>query len=508
MIPLSLIAYEDATKAVMIADWSNRVSDLTFETDEHGFGVLMATIPMPTERAFRIYDGIAFAHVLLSNGASVAFEGRIEDRSIIPGGLRISAYGYQRAFSDLDYAGYWSVSGPDQWIIMTSADRTGTINEAYRLDKRNRLRIDLEKNGVYTNATTIGRFGINYDGRADIAYVTFDYDVYLPTNMSARLYSTTGNYAASATLEGFNIAGNGSSQTGTNSEAITASSKSLFFQIIPTADVTYTGETGARYVEITNLRVTGLDGTVYADEIAADIVAFVSGTNSTQLSTSTVLVSSPAQDIENAVYVDMPCNKVLDDLAQLGDGSTVYEWGVWEGQRLHFRERGSAGRSWYVDIGDIRVDSTIDDMYNSVYGIYTYGSETRHTNAVTDATSVAKYGVTRLKALKTQAKGSGAAQAWLGAFLDDHKDAIPRTQITVDRIFTASGARSDDLSQVRSGDTLTIRNLPPGSGGVVDNIRTMFIIRTRMDVLANELTIYPGAEPPSLELLVARNSVK
>ena len=71
-------------------------------------------------------------------------------------------------------------------------------------------------------------------------------------------------------------------------------------------------------------------------------------------------------------------------------------------------------------------------------------------------------------------------------------------------LYNASGGRVP-LWMMRAGDTLTIRNLPPGAGTAIDKIRKFRVKRTTYDVDNDVLTPEPELEAPSLEFLVANN---
>jgi len=510
---LSLGVYEDSTKAVMLADWSARAFGVSFDTDNHGFGYLTATIPMTLDEAFRYYDNLQFAHVELGNGAAIAFEGRLEDPAYRGGALTIGAYGYWRAMTDLPYTAAWVTgSNTRDWRIMTE-DLVSTRTPAkYHMENGDgRIYISLRKNETYADGVDGGNYYLEvpHNGERDWVEVTFTYDVTLPTNW--RFVTSTWDTGATFTngVEDDTITGNGASQTGTKTVTLTADNQILSFGIYNNTGGAYnnTNETDDWYAKITAISArTTSSNTVYADEIVDALVAFVNGVNSTQLSSSTALVGAPAVAINEAVYEDERPNRIIDALAELGDGSESWEAGVWEGQKLHFRAR--AGNAWYVDIADLTIDATADSLANSVYAVYRNASGfTQRTAVSADAASVSKYGVTRRDFVRADTGDSTEAGNWRDTHLDDSKDITPRTMLITRKIYTASGGLAPAWL-IRAGDTLTIRNLLPGAGGVVDKIRTMRLVRTRYDVDTDTVSLYPGAELPGLDLLVAQNTAK
>jgi hypothetical protein len=517
MTRLSLTAYKDSTKAVQIADWSTLAQDVIFETDEHGFANLTAFIPMSLEEAFRIYNGLQFAHVVLSDGAFTAFEGRLEDSRIIgndrESGIEIRAFGYQNALRDLDYICFWSRQDNYQDYYQVTSDDTGAANrepEGYIFNTDGRLNIALRANGhTYANQSDIGSLHItilsNSENDLNGAAIDFDYTVKLPTNWEFRTKTLAG-MSTSGTVED-TITGDGTTLTGTKGlNGSTSGAYNIEFQLrnnTGSAD-TVTEDSGVWYAKVENLRVrTAPSGTVsttalYADEVARGLVTFVSGINSTQLSSSTALIETQSSDITDLNIQGRKPADVLNDLVELGDGATPpgqLEWGVWEGQKLHLRTLGDQGQDWYIDVSAIQIDGTVDTLANSTQASY---KDTRGRWRVTavsdDSASQSKYGVVRRSVVNTPLKLSIRDTTAAEEYRDVH--------------LTSSGAIVNNW-QVRAGDTMTIRNLPAGSGGVVDKIRTFRISRTRCYVSeGGRLEVTPGLETPSLEFMVAANAAR
>jgi len=659
---LGFQVYADSTRGEMIADWSGLAIGIAFETNEHGYGNLTAFIPLDLYRSYQVYDAIPLAHVVLGNGAFHAFEGRIEDRALVDGGIRITAFGYQRALSDLVYTSLWSSTHLDEWRIMTATDRDYTKSELYTIDKKNRIYIGLKPKTIYTIGG-LGRVGWPIAGRNDFAYASFDYDVTLPASLTAKLVSTTTGLSGVTVTEEWSKVGNGASQTGSFAQALAAATAwTLFFQVEPTDSYTvedsfigvekgsrpdltggwqsftannkyatkftatstftatkmraylinfaagencklgiysdggaapstllgvtaeingegrtgyYNGELVAGvsltsgtaywlailagssfacevytashtsntnadtysdgftaawgsssaqtygliitafadefYLEITNLRVTASDATIYADDVAKDIVSHISGVNSTQLSSSTILIQSPTVNLHDALYLDESANRILTDLVNVGDNSTppdLWEWGVWEGQKLHLRQRGSAGQTWYTDVASVNIDSTIDTLVNSAYALYKdEEGYQRRTADNTDVASVAKYGITRYQAVQTPTTDITEAGIWRDAKLNSSKDITPRARVVCEGIYTASGARVPNFIP-RSGDTLVLRNLPPTGSETIDKIRSFRISNTRYYIDTDVLEPTPEDPLNSLEILVAHHEME
>jgi hypothetical protein len=244
---------------------------------------------------------------------------------------------------------------------------------------------------------------------------------------------------------------------------------------------------------------------ILADEIADDLVSAVSTLNSTQLSASTALIASPGLDLQNEVYEDQFPNDIMDYLAGIGDSAGFqWEWGVRDNQRLYFRRQGSAARTWYIDISAIDVQRLLDQMSNSIYGLYQDANgRTLRTASTSDATSIARYGVTRRQALSVSTTSATQALLQQSSALADGKDPKPRSEVVIDKVFDANGSRWP-LWSVAAGDTVIIRNLAPTLSTAIDRIRVFRLSRATYDVDSDTLAIEPETPRPTLEALLAQ----
>lgn len=248
---------------------------------------------------------------------------------------------------------------------------------------------------------------------------------------------------------------------------------------------------------------------IYADEIAKDIVSQISTLNSTQLSSSTTLIQSPGVDLNDEIYEDQSPADVLIHLTGLGDNQTTprqWEVGVWERRVLHFRPRGDAAKAWYVDVTDLGIARTLEDLSNSVYADYKDPNDrTLRTTNSTDSTSIARYGLTRRSNIVVDTTSNVQATVQVSAQLADHKDPLPRATVAFDAVYDAGGARWP-LWLVRSGDTITIRNLPPTITTSVNRIQTFRISHTTYTPATRSLAVELEVPPPRLATLLARRA--
>lgn len=503
----------DAPGGALLLDASPQASGVTIATNEHGFESLRANIRLSFAEAFRLYDRPGLPHVALSDAAAgVAWEGRLEDVAITDGGVAITALGYWRALADAPYTALWSDSSVAEWRPVLPSEDATREPARWQMDNNNRLYLAPRKGetfgtpnyyaGEYTYETPAG-------GERTITTVTFTYALFAPVGWTGFLRSQTRAWATPAVE--WSLAGNGALQSGTVTQNLATPRDRICFGLyFGNAAAAYAGETGATYLRITGLRVkTTTAATVTADAIAGALATYVNGINSTQISASGALIASPALDLTDELYEDEAPADILTRLAALGDNATPpkqWEVGVWENRLLHLRVRGSAGRAWYVDAAGLELERSLETLRNAVYAVYRDAAGvTQRTAAATDAASAARYGLTRRAALRADTTSATQAGVQRDAYLQDRKDPPARAGITIWAIYDAAGARWP-LYAVRSGDTITLRNLPPTLSGDVDRIRTFRISRTEYKCDDDTLSVEPEEPAPSLETMLARRA--
>lgn len=509
---LFLGIYESPTGPLVYAGMS-RVHGLRFATNEHGFSGLTCEIEMSLLDSFYLYDRNGMLHVAVLSNSVVIWEGRLEDVSITNGGVRLGAFGYWRALSDAPYTALWSSTRYDAWEVMSPTADGGFLPDRYELDHNQRLYVAPVKNSTLgTSGATVKAGGhafvAPHNAAQKIRAITFTYSLMAASPWTAVLsrYTFTPGGAWTWLSNVWTLEGNGSLQTGTTTQTFSECDAVVLWLLYNSADAVFGGETGSTYFACTNVRAQGTtSASVYADEIARALVAFINGINSTQLQSSTALIESPSVDLQNAIYEDEYPADILTRLAGYGDASgNTWEVGVWEDKYLHFRERGSQGRTWYVDAADLEVDRSMAELYNSAYAVYQEASgRSLRTSTSAASTQVSRYGITRRAAVGVSTTGSAQAGYYRDTFLTDKKDAKPRVGIKVSAIYDAAGGRWP-LWAPRSGDTVVIRNLPPTLSSEIDKIRTFRILETEYDADSDTIEITPEAPRPALDVLVAR----
>jgi hypothetical protein len=480
--------------------------------NEHGARDLSVTVPRRLIDAFRLYGAQGLLWVVASAGGRPDWVGLLDESSLWAdadaSGITLRALGRWSALDDLSYTALWSDSSVAEWqpTLFRSTDM-------FAMDTQNRLFIGLKKGATY--AASFGSIGsMYYDtpraGLRNVVTMTFDYAMLMPVGffLAVNGYANAGyDFTGSAIVYGL-LAATGVLQTGTGT--ITAGSYNqleVYTGNSSGAPITFAGEDGANYVRLTNIRLkTTTTAAVYADEVVADVAAKVAALNPGILTSATPIATSPGLDLTDLVCEDAKLTDVLNQLALWGDGAgTVYQAGVDIDGYLTFQPRGSGGRTWYVDVGDLEISSDRGDMANSVYALYQEtGGRTLRTGAATDTTSVARYGRTRQGAVKADTTSATQAGKIRDVTLSDRAIAKGAARFTVRAVSVASGGHADP-SNIRPGDTLIVRNMPLlGGEAELDQLRAFRVGETGYDPIKRAVTLAPEARLPRLEVLLGQ----
>jgi len=353
-------------------------------------------------------------------------------------------------------------------------------------------------------------FGLRYNA-ADAAYVGETGNTYLRiTNL--RIVTSTAN-RVNTTLTANRAAGSNVTATvGTTARMFVGGKLQINQSAAPSETVTVLSIGGATTFNATFIGsyVSGnaVQGhIIYPDEIIKNCVSTVNALNPTQLSSDVTLIQSQSVDIDQSIYEDVYPTEIINQLLTKSDNAALpRQWValVYDNQRLIVRPRGS-GAVWFADISSLDVVRTLTNLYNSLYAVYSDSSNKRNlrTAVSTDAASVTKFQITRRKAVTIDTTDSPNAIRSRDAVLALQTDPIPRAQITLDRIFDASGT-ANPLFMVHSDDTLTLRNLPPILGGIYDKIRTLVITRTDYNITTNALTLELEIPIPNIDVQLAQ----
>ena len=504
---LGLQIFRDSTLASLLADLTVRSAapyggGLRFGSNQHGYAQLDAPfIPMRDVDAFKVYDWPATAHAVVSNTAGQAiYEGRVEAKQILDGGVRLTAFGYWRALSDAPYTGLWSVDTSADWRPVPNGSLTNRNSSRFTFDNNNRLFVATQKNSVYSASMAGAQIYYAPDGgERDFSEVVFSYDFNMSASWTARMVSATADLSGTSTE--WSLVGTGATQTGTITQAITANRQAIMFEIANTSggSVTETAETGDKYLKITGMRLKSHSGSILASDIVVDMVGFVNGVNSTQLDDATVLIHATTTDLHHVLYHDVYPAAALDELA----GLSGFEVGVWAGRQVHFRELDSEIHTMYIDVSRLEIEQDVDTVRNDVYGVYRDANgRLLRTASNNNGGNVTRLGIYRRAAASVNTANQTEAEAGRDVVLAARGDYTVRANVEFDRIFNENGA-AFPLGEVRSGWTVIMRNLPPTLTPGIDNIRSFRVRAAVYDAGRNTLSVEPEVPVPTLVTLTA-----
>lgn len=589
----SLHAYAGvaADEIQMLADDTNQLTSLHFATNEHGFAEAQSSAIIDPFDAFIRYDRAGYPDRKIVDNGLVLYQGRVEDISIKGNQITQASIGYISSLLDTKYVALWSSTDVANWFPMTETMFSNNVPHRYAFDTQNRLFLTPIKNTTQSSSL-VGRiaFALPHLSSKTIIGVSFDYEFLAPTNWEFGFQTWTAAYPVDGTwtfiATPFSLGATGATLRGSLNLTFSAATGLCFYMYYNAASALYTGENGANYLKITNLRIVtsttnrinttlsanrnaGVNVTatvvstarmyvgqqlqignnvsattsetvtvlsigsatqfnatfvynhvtndtvqahiIYADEIIKHLITTVNGINPRQLSANTGLIQSPGFDLLDEIYEDQRPLDVIKTLIDKGDNQTtprLWEFQVWENQTAVFRPRNSASRTWLIDVplDDFEVQRTLADLYNLTYAIYqdTSGRKLR-TTETSDTASQAKYAIIRTSSVETQTTSSTQATIQQNAELADKKEPIPRLSLPIVALFDANGAEWP-LYMPRSGDTITIRNLPPALTTEIDRIRSFRIVRTNYDVIENTLEVEPEGFIPSLPRIILMQS--
>lgn len=101
MIPLTLQLFDEPDGTKLLDASNATVCEL--DNGPYGFRSLTCFVPMVLAEAYIYYDQAPDKWVELNFGVGVVWEGRVEDRKVVTGGLELVVFGAWQAMYDLPY---------------------------------------------------------------------------------------------------------------------------------------------------------------------------------------------------------------------------------------------------------------------------------------------------------------------------------------------------------------------------------------------------------------------
>lgn len=258
------LAIYDPNSGVLLADWSTKVRSCNVTTGAHGYESCEADLNIPFYEAFLYYQQLGPLELRVSWGGYRVWEGRLEDPTQFAhsiSGLKITAFGGWVAFNDAPYTALWSDTRVDIWrpILNREAVSGAFVPDRYTFNTQNQLYIAPQKNATLgtTGVLKLGAlvYVIPDQSARNIVGVSFDYKMVVPAANWRALFSTRNPDFSGVGNHWTLTSAAGGTLVGSVNVTFTGASVVNFSLDFNAADAVYTGESGATYLQITNVRL-------------------------------------------------------------------------------------------------------------------------------------------------------------------------------------------------------------------------------------------------------------
>jgi hypothetical protein len=476
---------------------------LRFSTGQNGSAVLSASWRMGIDEATLFHDTWSMAKATVSNGAEVVWTGRVEDIGVVANGVNITAFGYARAYADLLYTAVWSKDTVADFRGAARGEVTVAQNGRYNTDSNNRLYFELVRDEDYNdNNRGVLVYEFPDKGLREAKTISFDWEFENTTGLAYAM--SVRGYSSNWTLIDFNLVFSSVATSGSGSYSLSFSPNvqkvAVTYYHNNATLHTYTGETGATWGKVTNIRIKSTTAaTVLGSDIAADLAAFVATENHSQGDGLAYGIQATNQDLREQVFEDARPDRILQDICDRHD----YRWRVWE-QSLILEPEATSGVSHYADVTSMEFQRSFAEVYTQAYA--TYNTESNATLRTATATNTnATFLFNDVKKVETTGANTtdlATAEAQRDAVLVANGNLAPRIDIRITTLLTADG-RVVPLWRVRAGDSIFIRAIPVDSRPILER-RVLRVFRTDYNALTNELTVESDIPYPSLVTIVAK----
>lgn len=184
----------------LILDLTDRVQSPRLATNERGYHDWSGFVPMDEGDAFRWYD-FAGGHLVVSVGAIVVYQGRVEDPEVSPAGLQLTAFGYSQAYSDTLITMLMSTKRTDRWEQIVVDQLSSRSPERFAISNDGVLRI-APQSGEAFDTTHIGSLTdvIPHNSARQLLAVDFDFNTKLISPWTASLSRFTDDFTFQSTV--------------------------------------------------------------------------------------------------------------------------------------------------------------------------------------------------------------------------------------------------------------------------------------------------------------------
>lgn len=259
---LSMLIYS-APGGSLLLDATPYVLKCNFSQGERGCERLTADLSLALWQLYWLYDMAGVAHVVVSDGISDIWAGRLEDPGISLNdsgvGLRITALGYWRALSDIQYTSVWSTTDFRAFRPVTRDEVATAQPEAFTIDTNGRINIAPQLNASYGNSPwTVAEVAAIYPdkGRGSWGYVQFEVELYMPAGWTFRFGTWSGSApGAGAFTEITTLASTGGVQRVAYVWAFSAAPVFIFGLYRNSANAAHPNQNGVNYARVNYFRL-------------------------------------------------------------------------------------------------------------------------------------------------------------------------------------------------------------------------------------------------------------
>ena len=484
-----------------------RSRNIKMTTGPHGYETLSGFLPLGHPDSDVMFLADETPTVYLTAGSLEIWKGRLEDVAHTVDGIRWTAYGTFRYYSDKLISKIYSTQDISKLVQCTEDMQSAFLSASYKMDKNDRIYIALQKNAAYGNGIDVGAWVFYAPHLRDaVKRVEFDYDISLPTNWKGEVISYAEGFASANVEHTITTSGSGAATV----TLTTARPLIVFRARNQTGGTsTYTGETGDSYAKWTNVRFKNADvASVVASDIVADVISEVEAINPGRINDSVGLIESTTPDLMEAAWLEQTADNVLRDLAATNDAAATpsqYEVGMW-GDYLHFHSRGLKALTWYADVKGRKYERTLAGLVNSTYGVSRSagGQRDLRSVAVENTYSQARYGLTREDYIRQNTTDPAIVADDADMLLENLSDPPYKITIDIETIRLPNGGGVVPPWMVRAGDILVVRNgvhIPGEAGQDFIEIR---IARTELDVDNLILRVVPEAGSATIPMALTK----
>lgn len=489
-----------------VIDATSIITPPKIGTNKWGFSTLEFSFIRNLKKVEILFKDQKFYHIRVGTDKKTLWEGRIEEAQLNTDTIDIIAYGYIRAFSDLNVTDLWSETfDPSKWVQVPQDGRTAVKTDSYTIHTDdNGTHIALNKDSDITgshfamvyypllpgSSRAISAFdmlvsGINVDSvSVSVGVQRINPITYQAMNPTATPYSRTftTTFAPQTVI----------------ADVVPVSGLGFFFNMNST--FLYVGETGDLYTAFSKFRVgstISISGSrLYADEVLKYYASGISTVNPTQISSITNEIESPLYDLKNVVYENVDGMYVLEDLLSRPTSNGIpFELRIWEDQKVIFREK-TFNNTWFIRYSEVEFNRTNGAKYNRVRAKYN-GPRT-DTYVVTDYVTDGKPPY-RSITIDVDTENVSEALSEVNAYLNESAQKFQAT-IQINKVRSRSLGIVPSY-HVRSGDRIIITDIPAQLYDSVND--TFYVGETMYDFSTGYNDIVPEDLNTSLERVIA-----